>query len=83
MTCSSLLPAKLRKMFRQPFSNPNANPSPTSAPHTPEFVLFGDSLTEWSFDDETRGFGWFLEWQYAGKARIVNEGSYIVSDSWV
>jgi hypothetical protein len=40
----------------------------------PEFVLFGDSLTEWSFSDSTNGFGLFLENQYTGKARILNEG---------
>jgi lysophospholipase L1-like esterase len=40
----------------------------------PEFVLFGDSLTEWSFDESTQGFGLFLEKRYAGKAGIVNKG---------
>jgi lysophospholipase L1-like esterase len=40
----------------------------------PQIVLFGDSLTQWSFDDETEGFGWVLENKYAGKAKIVNEG---------
>jgi hypothetical protein len=39
-----------------------------------EFVLFGDSLTEWSFSVETQGFGLLLEQKYAGKVRIVNEG---------
>jgi hypothetical protein len=42
----------------------------------PEFVLFGDSLTEWSFDESTQGFGLFLEKKYAGKARVVNEGKF-------
>ncbi|KAF2129260.1 SGNH hydrolase [Dothidotthia symphoricarpi CBS 119687] len=45
-----------------------------SSDDLPEFVLFGDSLTEWSFDDKTQGFGLFLEQQYHGKAQIVNEG---------
>ncbi|KAF2121561.1 SGNH hydrolase-type esterase domain-containing protein [Lophiotrema nucula] len=40
----------------------------------PEFVLFGDSLTEWGFEEETRGWGWVLEQEYDGKARIENEG---------
>ena len=44
----------------------------------PEFVLFGDSLTEWGFEDETRGWGWVLEQEYDGKARIVNEGEYAI-----
>jgi len=48
----------------------------------PEFILFGDSLTEWSFDAETRGFGLFLEKTYKSKAAIVNEGQagYTSSD---
>jgi hypothetical protein len=73
MSCATLLPNKLITMFQQTFSNPETSPS--SNPHTPEFVLFGDSLTEWSFDESTQGFGLFLSEQYAGKARIVNEGS--------
>ncbi|KAJ4355330.1 hypothetical protein N0V95_003005 [Ascochyta clinopodiicola] len=41
---------------------------------TPEFVLFGASLTEWSFDEHNEGFGWALEQKYHARARIVNEG---------
>jgi hypothetical protein len=40
----------------------------------PEFVLFGASMTEWSFDPLTQGFGWFLSKQYEAKVRVVNEG---------
>lgn len=40
----------------------------------PEFILFGDSLTAWSFEEDTRGFGLALEEAYDGKANIVNEG---------
>lgn len=40
----------------------------------PEFVLFGDSLTEWSFSEDTQGFGLFMEKQYTGKVNILNEG---------
>ena len=46
----------------------------TSSEPLPEFVLFGDSLTEWSFREATQGFGLVLEKAYAGKATIVNEG---------
>ncbi|KAH7398248.1 SGNH hydrolase-type esterase domain-containing protein [Pyrenochaeta sp. MPI-SDFR-AT-0127] len=46
----------------------------TSSTALPEFVLFGASLTEWSFSEKTEGFGWFLEKKYAGKANILNEG---------
>jgi hypothetical protein len=44
-------------------------------PQLSEFVLFGASMTEWSFDAETQGPGWFLETRYEGKVRVVNEGS--------
>jgi hypothetical protein len=47
----------------------------TATEQLPEFVLFGDSLTEWSFESLTQGFGLHLDNQYAGKVRIVNEGS--------
>jgi hypothetical protein len=40
----------------------------------PEIVLFGASMTEWSFKEKTQGFGWFLAKKYAGKARVINEG---------
>jgi hypothetical protein len=46
----------------------------------PEFVLFGASMTEWSFDPQTQGFGWFLSKQYEGKVRVVNEGIESFSD---
>ena len=48
-----------------------------SHPRLPEFVLFGDSLTEWSFDETTQGFGLYLEEKYAGKASMVNEGMFL------
>lgn len=38
------------------------------------FILFGASMTEWSFDEETAGFGWFLEKVYRDKVAVVNEG---------
>ncbi|KAI4669397.1 uncharacterized protein J4E79_001440 [Alternaria viburni] len=40
----------------------------------PKIVLFGASMTEWSFKEKTQGIGWFLENKYLGKARVVNEG---------
>jgi hypothetical protein len=45
----------------------------------PAFVLFGDSLTEWSFDETTQGFGLYLEQKYEGKARMMNEGMFSIS----
>ncbi|KAF1846744.1 SGNH hydrolase [Cucurbitaria berberidis CBS 394.84] len=49
-----------------------------SSENPPNFILFGDSLTEWSFSEATEGFGWFLEKKYTGKVNIVNEGSLMV-----
>ncbi|KAH9882091.1 hypothetical protein J1614_001263 [Plenodomus biglobosus] len=43
----------------------------------PEFILFGDSLTEWSFDEDTQGFGWHLRQRYAGLVNVVDEGRYL------
>lgn len=40
----------------------------------PQIVLFGDSLTEWGFEKENRGFGWYLGEWYKGSVDIVNEG---------
>jgi hypothetical protein len=39
-----------------------------------ELVLFGASMTEWSFREKTQGLGWWLEKIYEGKARVLNEG---------
>jgi hypothetical protein len=39
-----------------------------------QFILFGASMTEWSFDKETEGLGWFLENVYRDKVAVVNEG---------
>ena len=41
----------------------------------PQIVLFGDSLTQWGFEESNGGFGWVLKDKYAGKAEIVNEGT--------
>jgi hypothetical protein len=46
----------------------------------PEFVLFGASMTEWSFDEKTHGLGWFLASRYEGKVLVLNEGTRIVDD---
>jgi hypothetical protein len=43
--------------------------------YLPEFVLFGASMTEWSFDEKTQGFGWFLRNKYEGKVQVLNEGT--------
>jgi hypothetical protein len=48
--------------------------SMASSETLPEIVLFGASMTEWSFEEKTQGVGWFLEKEYAGKAKILNEG---------
>jgi hypothetical protein len=43
--------------------------------HTPQIILFGDSLTALAFEADRRGFGWSLLHQYKGKAVIRNEGT--------
>jgi hypothetical protein len=64
-------------MFKKYFSVRKERPVTASLSPTemPEFVLFGDSLTQWSFSEETQGFGLFLSQQYHHKVRIVNEGN--------
>lgn len=66
----------IRGMFVPLRKLEQARAAKSTGKQLPEIVLFGDSLTEWSFDDTTQGFGLHLESLYAGKARIVNEGSY-------
>lgn len=44
----------------------------------PRIVLFGDSLTAWSFDENTQGFGWYLRSWYKDKAEIDNEGKIML-----
>ncbi|KAH6614298.1 SGNH hydrolase-type esterase domain-containing protein [Boeremia exigua] len=40
----------------------------------PQFILFGDSLTEWGFEEFDEGFGWFLEQKYKDKVHVQCEG---------
>lgn len=47
----------------------------TSSGNVPEFVLFGASMIEWSFEEETQGLGYLLRKKYAGKYNILNEGT--------
>lgn len=41
----------------------------------PVFILFGASMVEWSFREQTEGLGWFLSKTYEGKTHVLNEGS--------
>lgn len=41
---------------------------------SPEFVLFGASMTEWSFRAKTQGLGWFWRKEYEGRVQVLNEG---------
>lgn len=40
-----------------------------------QFILFGDSLTEWAFDAHNEGFGWYFEQKYGEKMQIQCEGT--------
>ncbi|KAF2838657.1 SGNH hydrolase [Patellaria atrata CBS 101060] len=44
-----------------------------------KIILFGDSLTEWSFEEHS--FGIFLQQYYAGKADAVNKGQNLLDTS--
>jgi hypothetical protein len=50
------------------------HPKMETSEQLPELVLFGASMTEWSFREKTQGLGWWLEKMYEGKARVLNEG---------
>jgi hypothetical protein len=45
-----------------------------SSKQLPEWVLFGASMTEWSFKEKTQGLGWFLKKEYEGRVSVLNEG---------
>jgi len=47
---------------------------PGSSAEIPKIILFGDSLTEWSFNEWDRGFGYELEQRYKGTAEVLNRG---------
>lgn len=49
----------------------------------PEIVVFGASMVEWSFMEETEGLGWRLTNAYAGKAHVLNEGRQTNHSHWV
>jgi lysophospholipase L1-like esterase len=46
-----------------------------------QFILFGDSLTEWAFDEHSEGFGWYLQRNYQDRAQVQCEGNYWASDT--
>jgi hypothetical protein len=47
----------------------------------PEIILFGDSLTAWSFDEQTSGFGLALLEAYEGVVTVKNEGKSLITIS--
>jgi lysophospholipase L1-like esterase len=55
-------------------STPN---STSTAAKLPTVVLFGDSLTAWSFGaTHGKGFGDVLTREFAGRAEVLNEGLF-------
>jgi len=48
----------------------------TKSKQLPQIVLFGDSLTQYAFEEEDQGSGWYLQDWYKGKVEIVNEGEF-------
>ena len=54
----------------------------TNATEIPKFILFGDSITQGSFDPEKSGFGCFLAHRYARRADVVNRGFSGYTTRW-
>ena len=54
----------------------------TDATEIPKFILFGDSITQGSFDPEKSGFGCFLAHRYARRADVVNRGFSGYTTRW-
>jgi len=50
----------------------------------PKLILFGDSLTQWSFySEDSKGLGDVLTTRYAGRATIENEGRAGYCSTWL
>jgi len=49
----------------------------------PKIILFGDSLTQYSFDTANRGFGAALQNYYARRADVVNRGYSGFNTTWL
>ncbi len=48
----------------------------------PKIVLFGDSLTQYSFyDEDGEGLGQVLQKHFKGRADVTNEGKISLSDA--
>ena len=62
----------VRKRWRK--SRSKMENVPWCAP-APQFILFGDSLTEWAFDEHNEGFGWYFEQKYGEKVQVQCEGT--------
>ncbi|OCK73729.1 SGNH hydrolase [Lepidopterella palustris CBS 459.81] len=54
-----------------------------STDQLPNIILFGDSLTEWGFYEDNRGFGWAMEQHFAGKANVLNKGLAGYNSTWI
>ncbi|KAF2239935.1 SGNH hydrolase [Viridothelium virens] len=50
---------------------------------TNTIILFGNSITEWSFEQSNNGFGYQLEQYYMGKAQVCNRGVAGYTSSWL
>ncbi|KAI9675972.1 MAG: hypothetical protein M1822_008358 [Bathelium mastoideum] len=46
-------------------------------------ILFGNSITEWSFQEKTNGYGHQLEKYYMGKAQVLNRGVAGYTSTWL
>lgn len=58
--------------------------SPKSNPSLPKIILFGDSLTQWSFlSKSSKGLGDVLRAHFAGRAIVENEGRAGWNSTWL
>jgi len=57
---------------------------PSNTQSLPKIILFGDSLTEWSFyTEDSKGLGDVLTTRYADRATVENEGQAGYCSTWL
>lgn len=75
------------KLFRSIFTLKSAmGPEQNSEPKTslPKIILFGDSLTQWSFlSKDSKGLGDVLTAHFKGRAIVENEGQAGWNSTWL
>ena len=66
---------KIYKMSKTVISTTNNDDRGyTYSMEIPKIILFGDSITQGSFDPEKKGFGCYVTHRFARRADVVNRG---------